>query len=263
MLKGRPIITAHSWCTVEASKFLQAKLRGIISDSKLLIQEKGIEFTILRDSKELVNTIKNFKLDNEKSYNFINFDFEDLYTNILFDDAERTLRDLAGLLGTKDKNINLILDLYKFCNEWNYFNVGNDLFRQEKGVSMGCYFSKEIIDLVLLYSEYKFLMSGDSPNLELLKRYADDGLAVFNISEEEVMLAETKRLQGVMSYYPRNLVINLSINKVVCTYLDLQLSIDDVSDVTGLIHVRTYFKQFHKFVYLDPSSNHPNHVFKG
>ena len=107
LLKGRPIITARSWCTVEASQCLQTKLRGIIDDFKLLIQEKGTEFTILRDSKELINTIKNFKLDNEKSYNFITFDFKDLYTNILFDDTERSLTDLAGLLGIKDKNINL------------------------------------------------------------------------------------------------------------------------------------------------------------
>ena len=52
--------------------------------------------------------------------------------------------------------MDFLLDLYLFCNNWNYFNVGNSLFKQVKGVSMGCYFSKEISDLVLLYSEYKY-----------------------------------------------------------------------------------------------------------
>ena len=36
------------------------------------------------------------------------------------------------------------------------------LFKQVKGVSMGCYFSKEISDLVLLYSEYKYSLVRDA-----------------------------------------------------------------------------------------------------
>ena len=35
--------------------------------------------------------------------------------------------------------------------------MGNNLYKQVKGVSMGCYFSKEIGNFVLLYSKY-FLM---------------------------------------------------------------------------------------------------------
>ena len=42
--------------------------------------------------------------------------------------------------------MDFLLDLYLFCNNWNYFNVGNSLFKQVKGASMGCYFSKEISD---------------------------------------------------------------------------------------------------------------------
>ena len=40
--------------------------------------------------------------------------------------------------------------------------MGNCLHKQVKGVSMGCYFSKEISDLVLLYSEYKYFLLCDT-----------------------------------------------------------------------------------------------------
>ena len=50
------------------------------------------------------------------------------------------------LLKLDRKRISFILELYKFCNRWNYFNVGGDFFKQEEGLSMGSYFSKEISD---------------------------------------------------------------------------------------------------------------------
>lgn len=66
-LKGRPIITAHSWCTVEASKFLQSKLRGITHSFKKYLESKGVNCTILGDSKELVDVIKQTKIDYDNS----------------------------------------------------------------------------------------------------------------------------------------------------------------------------------------------------
>ena len=57
--------------------------------------------------------------------------------------------------------------------------MGGELFRQEKGISMGCYFSKEISELVLLYSEYKYQLVSEQRDIEVLARYADDGLMIF------------------------------------------------------------------------------------
>ena len=41
------------------------------------------------------------------------------------------------------------------------------------------------------------------------------------------------------------------------------LSIDDITLVTGRIHRRTYFKEHHKFSYVDHKSNHCISVFRG
>ena len=45
---------------------------------------------------------------------------------------------------------------------------------------MGCYFSKEISDLILMYSEYKYLLVAPRGKLRLLRRYADDGIMILS-----------------------------------------------------------------------------------
>ena len=107
-LKGRPIITSHSWCTVEASKFLQSKLREIVSYFKAYLTDHGMESTILSDSKSLVDILKQYRVRSDRMYTFVTFDFKDLYTNILYEDASRTLKDLSKLLGIKEIEVELI-----------------------------------------------------------------------------------------------------------------------------------------------------------
>ena len=121
---------------------------------------------------------------------FVTYDFKYLYTNILFKDASNTLRELAIILGIEKAEVDLPLDLYLSCNNWNYFNVGNSLFKQDKVVSMGCYFSREISDLVLLYSEYKYFLVSDATKVIFLKRYADDGIILFSVRDSKSILSE-------------------------------------------------------------------------
>ena len=131
-----------------------------------------------------------------------------MYANILFKDASNTLRELAIILGMGKAEVDFLLDLYSFCNNWNYFNVGNSLFKQVKGVSMGCYFSKEISDLVLLYSEYKYFLVRDAKKVNFLKRYADDGIILFSVRDSESILLRSE-LRKIMLFYPSNLVVNI------------------------------------------------------
>ncbi len=259
-LRGRPIVTGYGWCTVGGSKLLQKKLQVILGKLKDRMLREGFFSTILNSSKALVESIKEIPVRRIENFMFVTFDFKDLYTNILFEDAQRVIKDCCETFGVGNDELHLILDLYKFCNDCNYFNVGSDLFKQVKGVSMGCYFSKEISDLVLLYSEYLYLRGGYPATLKLFRRYADDGLLIFSDGDDEQVLGEIKRLMG---FYPKNLVVNIKLNRNYCQYLDLKLAIDDVSMVRGVVHYQTFFKPLHKFSYVDPKSNHPSFVFKG
>ena len=156
LLTGRPIVTGYGWCTTEASTFLQKRPRLILCRFKNYLSDNGLPNSILGNNNELIEVIKQTPIRSLEGLVFVCFDFKDLYTNMLIGDASCILRELASSLEIGQLEIDLLLDLYKFCNDWNYFNVGTSLYKQVKGVSMGCYFSKEISDLVLLYSEYKY-----------------------------------------------------------------------------------------------------------
>lgn len=201
------------------------------------------------------------KLDRDKSYCFVTYDPKDLYTNILYEDAELVLKTVGDLIKIDNSMVDLILDPHKYCTEWYHFNAGKELYKQAKGISTGRHLSKEISDLVLLYSEYRYLSAVESSKLILVRRYADDGFPIIATRNLSFLLTE---LTQIMSYYPKNLIINININRVYCNHLDSQLSVDDdVSYEMDRVHSGTYFKKFHKFAYLDPSSNHPGYVFKG
>ncbi|KAL9952149.1 hypothetical protein ACROYT_G039360, partial [Oculina patagonica] len=260
LLRGRPIITGHSWCIVEASKFIQKELRGVICKFKGFLRDLNMRVTLLGSSNELVDILRDKKFQFWGANTFATFDFKDLYTNILFEDAQKTLRDLVGILKLDSHRISFALELYRFCNRWNYFNVGLDVFKQVEGLSMGCYFSKEISDLVLMYSEYQYNLVSVGRGVRLLKRYADDGIMIFGSNDSDFIVKEMGRL---MLFYPSNLVINVKLNRTNCQYLDLNLSFDDVTATEERVHYSTFFKKLHKFSYLDPNSNHPRHVFKG
>ena len=163
-------------------------------------------------------------------------------------------KDLSKLLGIEEIEVEIYTDfvIIGIILIWVKIYLNR--------ASMGCYFSKEISDLVLLYSEYKYLAAFRDDNLVLLRRYADDGLAIFSSQDLDAITVD---LQRIMYFYPGNLVIDINLNRATCCYLDLRITNDDVCKETGHFHLRTYFKKFHKFAYLDPESNHPKHVFKG
>ena len=97
-LKGRPIVTDHSWCTYEVSRFIQKELRNIIQMFKCCMMDSGITFTLLESGAKLVSLLRDAPVDFNGSNALITFDFNDLYTNILYDDAKRTLVELIDIL---------------------------------------------------------------------------------------------------------------------------------------------------------------------
>lgn len=154
LFRGRFIIIGYSWCLIEFLKFIQKELRSVILLFYQYLKERFLWDFILCSSSDLVEILKKKYFVFWFGSIFVIFDFKDLYINILFEDVLRILEYLVKLLKLDRKRILFILEFYKFCNCWNYFNVGGDIFKQEEGLSMGCYFSKEISDLVFMYFEY-------------------------------------------------------------------------------------------------------------
>lgn len=82
----------------------------------------------------------------------------------------------------------------------------------------------------------------DWSKITFLKRYADDGIILFSVKDSSSLLTELRKL---MLFYSSNLVINIIINNVTCQFLDLVLTLDDLTLTNGVIHYKTYFKRFH------------------
>lgn len=99
ILKGRPIITAHSWITSNPSKFLGRELNNIIEQLKDLFLENNSNFPIISSSFELLKHINNINIDSYFNYiNFITFDFSSLYTNIKISDTITAIINSCKLL---------------------------------------------------------------------------------------------------------------------------------------------------------------------
>lgn len=123
-LKGRPIITAHSWCTVELSKVLQSKLRDLLSRFKTYMSSLTLPVTIIDSSSAVLKEVEDIKVTSSESYWFICFDFKDLYTNILYESVEFSISGIFAALSLPINERDLILNMYKLYNNYNYFQVG-------------------------------------------------------------------------------------------------------------------------------------------
>ena len=65
----------------------------------------SLPFSILGNSYELVGVVKRSSLSSLDGCTFLTFDFNDLYTNILFKDASTTLKELALTLGIEKAEV--------------------------------------------------------------------------------------------------------------------------------------------------------------
>ena len=75
---------------------------------------------------------------------------------------------MCKILDLDLSRIKFLISLDRLCNDSNYFNVGNSIFKQVKGISMICYYSREISDLNLLYN---YQLDSGKSSLKVFCRY--------------------------------------------------------------------------------------------
>ena len=122
LLTGRPIITGYGWCTIEASKFLQRKLRSILGRFKDYLVNNSLPYSILGNSYELVGVVKRSTFCSLDGCTFLSFDFKDLYTNILYKDASATLKELAVMLGIEKAEVDILFFVFVSSITTQQFN---------------------------------------------------------------------------------------------------------------------------------------------
>lgn len=260
-LKGRPIITAHSWITSNPSRLLGSELDTIINKLQNFFLINNLPFPILKNSEQLIKSLNNINLPNIDNFTLTSFDFSSLYTNISYQDTINAIINSCKILNLTNKFRDYLLNLNNFINKNNFFRVGNSYHKQIKGVAMGSYHSRQIADLVLLLSEFNFLKSLNNSyiqnNLIIFFRYIDDGLLLCPSSQTKTIINK------LCKYYPKQIEINFLSNSNEINYLDITISFNHYTLITNKPHYRIYQKPHHKYMYPHFNSNHPKHVFPG
>ena len=121
---------------------------------------------------------------------------------------------------------------------------------------MGSCHSRQVADLVLLLSEF-FFNYLDITLKPMFSRYVDDGFMLTDSANTNLIIHTLSKL------YPIQIPITFNTNSHATNYLDLNISLNYFTPLTGQIHCKIFQKPHHKYMYPHFSSHHPKHVFSG
>ena len=257
-LTGRPIITARSWITSNPSRLLGQELDNIILQLKTFFDTNNIPFPLIYNSTDLLDKLQHVNSTDITNFSLTTFDFTSLYTNISYHDTIQAIITSCKLLNFSNRCRDYVLNLNNFINQRNFFKVGNSVFQQIKGVAMGSYHSRQIADLVLLLSEFKFFNNYNNLNsIFIFCRYIDDGFMLTNKANTNNIITK------LCAAYPTQIPITFSSSSHSVHYLDLTISLNHHTIRYHKVHYHVFQKPHHKYMYPHFSSNHPRHIFSG
>lgn len=160
----RPVVNFRSAPAYKISK----KIGRILKD-KLKLQNK---YTIA-NSIDLVNTIKNYRMENKEI--FLSLDIKNLYNNI---PIQETIQIIDNTLRQKNENslvIEQLTEITRLILQQNYFMFNNEIYVQNEGVAMGSPLSGIISEIFLQNLEDKVIETIiKKHNIKLYRRYVDD-----------------------------------------------------------------------------------------
>ena len=129
--------------------------------------------------------------------------------------------------------------------------------RQTSGFPMGGHSSREILDVILLASEYRILSVMEY--CPFYQRMVDDISCVFTCGIDKVK----SQLELMAKYYPAAMPLNIQLSFGYSSFLDLSLiKLYQKNDNIRIIHSFMHYKELNQFDYVPFSSNVSDH-YKG
>jgi len=260
MLKGRPIVNGFAAVTVTASRLFHkfiVKLRNKLCDKFI---EKNLCIPTINDRNKFIKNIQNVKWSSDlltKQW-LVTFDFESLFTNVKIYHVLHTLLSLRELLNIDNNEHRFAVSMCNYILNHTYFHVGhNRLYKQTSGLAMGAYDSGEVASLVLLYREFLALQDDKLHNVIMLNRYVDDGFCIIRgCSIQDVY----NTLDILLKYYPKDINIEIIVNKISVQYLDVCTEISDQTILYNSTSTRVYQKPFNTYCYPHFHSSIPRSI---
>ena len=149
-----------------------------------------------------------------------------------------------------------ILKALDLCVRNNYFKFNGQVYQQTGGVGTGIKYAPPYACLgVGKYEE--LLFKSDQQLLELIilwKRYIDDVFMLFGGTEDQCQ----ELVDWLNSLMPGVIKFKFQYSKKKIEFLDLEIRIEN-----GRIETNLYVKPFNLQLFLDYSSNHPQHCKEG
>jgi hypothetical protein len=238
-LKGRPISAAHTSPTTAISKILQHYL------SRILKQIPKTEKYILKNTFELVESIKNIEPEKLKDAYLIVFDIDSLYPNL-------NLQSFSTLLDQYEDSLYL-RNLIYYLNINNVVQFNGKAYHQISGIPMGGNASVEIANLQLHHSLDTKLTSNLKESIILYRRFIDDGFIITTKPEQAITL-----VKSLLATEKLSLNEDIQISRYNVNFLDIYISKRD-----GYLTTSIYQKPMNNFLYLPFSSAHPIKTLTG
>ncbi|XP_078498180.1 uncharacterized protein LOC144754363 [Lissotriton helveticus] len=234
----RPIVSTIGTPLEAVSKYLDQVLRPYISLSQSYVKDTG----------DIIAKVENLAY-NENNDILVTLDIESLYSNIPQAEAiEATMWfiDLHKIPCSKP----FIKDCLTLVLKENFFEFGEDLFLQVKGVSMGASMAQSIANIYMILFESKFIFNEVAPFFESVShwyRYIDDIFFVWTDGEQTL-----KEFLLWLNLTDENLRFTAHINKSKVEFLDINIKNKD-----GALEVDLYTKPTARNTLLHFKSYHP------
>lgn len=247
-VKGRPIVAGHSWCTTPLSIWCANKLKPVVD---------GL-FTVLRDTRDLIEKLDKLELDPLKEYVMSTADVESLYTNIPIDDAmralENELRESLHPISFEERR--MLCRAVEFVLRRNYLSFDGKVFKQVRGLAMGTPLAPPLANLFMYYMESTHVvpLRVDARRDFLYARFLDDIFVIQDFTNPTVCDGFWKAL-GSMHL---NIKLTRESSRDSVPFLDLVI----YREGNKLLY-RVHQKALNKYLYISPRSCHPRHMIKG
>ena len=161
----RPVINNIQTPSYKIARFINKRLKNLLN----LPHTYNVE-----NSQQVAQEL--LKLRTTNKMRFITLDIKDLYVNLPVSGITHTTQFCLQMHNNNNKQLNdQILNIIETIIKQIYFQHGNEIYQQEKGIAMGSPISSTIAEIYLQYLENVYIKHWlDSKEILFYKRYVDD-----------------------------------------------------------------------------------------
>jgi len=240
---GRPIAPCHSWCTTNASRWLDTMLRPYVAKQS----------TYLQDSTSLLIHLDRLPLPS--GVILATYDVTALYPSIPIRDALQRIDKILRDANCKDRVA--IMALLEWVMTNSYIEFEGQYFKQMQGTAMGTPVAPAFATLFMSSLDLEMHEQNLDDNVLVHKRYLDDGFLVWTGSMEDLIHWLT-----LFNNRVDQIKLTWQISSQEIDFLDLHLFKGLRFAKECILDVSTFQKSMNCYLYIPASSYHPLHVKK-